>query len=55
MREARGGTRGAQRHSERAPRLMAVRFAFFSPPLWVNSEDEKLLCLMCHISKTGHQ
>lgn len=48
---------GPGEHKEQceSPRLMAVRFAFFSRPLWVNSEDEKLLCLMCHISKTGHQ
>lgn len=54
MGEARGEP-GEHKGTERAPRLMAVRFAFFSPPLWVNAEDEKLLCLMCHISKTGHQ
>lgn len=30
---------------------LAGRFAFFQ----VNSLDEKLLYVMCHISKAGHQ
>lgn len=50
-----GGGRGAQRNSTRAPLADGSQVCIFFLPLRVNSQDEKLLCMMCHISKTGHQ
>lgn len=48
-----GGPR--ERKGTVSPPADGSQVCIFFLPLWVNSQDEKLLCVMCHISKTGHQ